>query len=345
MKKSIYSVLIVALLIVAYYHNCHLIGFQLIRPKGIRTFYSEWSLQRSINFYGKVMDQHDQPVNLVQVQVSIRGLTRDKRKVIKTDEKGVFEIRNQTGKYLFIKKIEKNGYEYMREKGKTSFQYGAYLEKDIFKPDKNNPVVFHMRKKEPPTLVIPSKFGWKPDSAIEEEIDLIRGEMYTGNIQRNFGRLAHADMKVKTALSKDKTHFKLTMVTPDHDSGIILSDQLLYVPPETGYQPRVDLAVPVSGEVKKHIYVKSRGGRVYSRIDTEVRAGQEEISISMKSWSNPNGIRNVDYDLESYIKELRRRDEENKQRGKELEERHKKYLEKKKKKEEEGKSWLWKLFH
>jgi len=59
-------------------------------------------------------------------------------------------------------------------------------------------------------------------------------------------------------------------------------------------------------------------------LDVEIRPRKDVVFVSINSWANPNGSRNVDYDDEVYGRETHRKNEERKQRRIE---RGKKWLE------------------
>ena len=47
-------------------------------------------------------------------------------------------------------------------------------------------------------------------------------------------------------------------------------------------------------------YIKARGGNLYARIDANIMVFPERLFFSMKTWANPRGERNLDYDDKIY---------------------------------------------
>ena len=110
-----------------------------------------------IDFYGRVLDQNDKPAPNVTVTVLLDTVSPDpatffsarKDIQVKTDEQGFFEYHG-FGEKIFVSVHSQEGYERTTGLNPSEFQYGgapgAVFTKHI--PDKNNPVVFRVRKKE-----------------------------------------------------------------------------------------------------------------------------------------------------------------------------------------------------
>ena len=131
-----------------------------------------------VAFYGKVVDQHDQPVQGVKVSIRLsgwnrgflrggRGLQNRMEFIRHTDAKGRFGIENQDGTSLGIGRdsFHKEGYinPIHLPKGGGSFFYGGYyLEDEKHHPDPDQPVVYRMWKRsaDPPRRLIKRKSGY-----------------------------------------------------------------------------------------------------------------------------------------------------------------------------------------
>lgn len=287
-----------------------------------------------IDFYGSVVDQNNEPVEDAKVIVNIVyynplaswsfGM---KDVTLTTDKKGRFELRNEKGHEIMIGDITKKGYEFTYiSNPKTSFGYSAISSHPIISPDPSNPVIFTMRKKEPATLVIPFEFGFGVGTEKkfeEKEVDLVQGQSYRPGYLAKYSKSSHIDLLVKAEITEDKTNYRITFTTPDADSGITEKEVLLYMVPENGYESIKTITLPVESESQKHLYVKSRQGGVYARLDLKIKATKGGFSVNIKSWANPTGSRNVDYDPDMFSKELDRRMEEDKRKAIEREERKK----------------------
>ena len=104
----------------------------------------EWKMP--INFYGKVVDENDQPVVGAIITLRWTDLSPDgsSSEDILSDSSGRFSLTGKQGKRLVIDNIEKDGYHLSKTQNDFSYVYAAFFE-DIFheaEPDK--PVMFRM---------------------------------------------------------------------------------------------------------------------------------------------------------------------------------------------------------
>ncbi len=112
--------------------------------------------------FGKVIDQNSQPVAGATMHALVYGSLDNKAQpaaklVAQTNAEGLFEL-NSTGVRLDILAIKKTGYEFSAERKKDlSFVFAGLPAKELFVPDPANPVVFTIRKKNDPALLVRSK--------------------------------------------------------------------------------------------------------------------------------------------------------------------------------------------
>lgn len=167
-----------------------------IRIQRIKEFMQ--SMDKPVFFYGKVIDDNGSPVSDVLITVGVHQSAGIKKIRVSTNSAGLFEIDNEIGYKIFIKNLEKAGYEYDI---KVSDTENSYEYDGTFVPDRNNPVVFKVRKKLPPTVVVPGKISvvFTPKKKIKYyEVDLV--EMIDDkpyDLQRYHGNHAHADLKAR----------------------------------------------------------------------------------------------------------------------------------------------------
>ena len=101
---------------------------------------------RNVKFYGTVLDLDEKPVAGANVIYEKNSILHWKGKAV-TDKDGHFKIHAGIGRFLYIKDIVLQGYEFSRTKNnQTSFDYRSWY-RDRHRPDKTKPVVFHLRKK------------------------------------------------------------------------------------------------------------------------------------------------------------------------------------------------------
>jgi hypothetical protein len=102
-------------------------------------------VNRSIEFYGKAVDENGLPVNGISVQFDgiafpeIHFSTN-----VLSDAKGVFKLAGVTGEALRVH-VSNGAYYEVTGANQNNFDYTS---PKGFNPDSNNPVIFHLRKKE-----------------------------------------------------------------------------------------------------------------------------------------------------------------------------------------------------
>ena len=130
--------------------------------------FSSWNDQ--IDFYGKVVDQHDRPVEGVKVLIEVTGWNRQFVEQLKTlgksreqkegklvrysDANGRFTVEKQDGDGLVIDEhsFHKDGYiePIFHWYSSSRFSYGSfYHEDEKHHPDPDDPVVYHIWKRLP----------------------------------------------------------------------------------------------------------------------------------------------------------------------------------------------------
>lgn len=260
-------------------------------------------MDRPIHFYGRVIDHTNSPVEGIEVmiQVSYSGGVKDLK--VTTDINGLFEISNVTGNGWLITDFKKRGFEFITSVNKVE---RGHENDGSFIANKDYPVTYTVRKKEPPTLVLQGEFPIVFANKIPYyEIDLIkldgRKKGYLGHYE---SKNLHIDLMAKAVYSEADSSYTITIEEQDANSGIIALDEMLYVPPKSGYQKTYQITVPINSKAKKYLYIKGRAGLIYSRLDTTFKARTEEAVMVVVGWTNPNGERNVDFDEELYSQYL-----------------------------------------
>lgn len=223
------------------------------------------SMDRPVEFYGQVIDSNGNPVFQAAININITTAIGVKKIVVSTNENGMFEVKNEKGSSVFIDKISRTGYDYSRKYSGTKIDYSN---DGSFMPDKNKPVVFKMRKKEPPTLIIPGDISVVfAKNVTNYEVDLVEmADEKPFGLSKYHGTSAHIDLKTRIEYSGTTDSYLYVFETPDPDSGIIEMNEMLYVPPEKIYKTPYKITVPNGKKVETYLYVKSRGGNVYSRL-------------------------------------------------------------------------------
>ena len=281
--------------------------------------------QTELRFYGKVIDQFNEPVADANVNLGIRYFNPAKGEQVKTvqintDSSGLFDLTD-FGSDVYIRTIEKDGYEFSDDKNnRLGFEYLQSVAVP-FVPNAANPVVFHMRKKGQPAYLLcySHKLKFLPSKPEEHYIDLITGRLFsTDEFERmtalhhsfqislndsnelgNHPIVPHADFKIKCNLSEDQSSYELLFTVLDTNSGVIAGNELLYEAPAQGYksEAKIDINLAESSEkIRKYLYIKVREGQIYSRLDLPFAVRPDVLRVHLYSWTNPDGSRNLEYD-------------------------------------------------
>lgn len=265
-----------------------------------------------IRFYGKVLDQDDRPVEgaeitlqITQFNPLIRGwLTSVKEIHVKTDLQGCFLVDNENGRSLYVKDVQREGYEFsLKQNPDRLYEYSGSSRS--FASVKNNPAVFHVRRKRMTTFLLEQKyleFQVPPaKSGLTIGYDFVRRhETREGDRPvYNPARFVN-DLQLKATFNVTDAGWTVTLSSGTPTGGIIVSDQLLYEAPETGYQPDYTFTAEDRKPGKaRYIYLRSREPVIYTRIEIEdIRAFERFFNLSGKSVTNPYGDRNLEQEAD-----------------------------------------------
>lgn len=250
------------------------------------------------DFYGKVVDQGDQPVPDAKVKLSVRqwyvqsldNLNAEGRSILYeklSDKDGFFNLSEGTGDTLTVESVEKDGYQLS---AKTSRSYGAAT-------SPGSPVIFKMWKRGPKeTLITGQKvFGIIPDGRVYT-LDLLQGKKIEGDRAEGDLRISIVRPADATPQGKYQWSYKLEGV----QGGLIeTDDEFMYLAPENGYEPKFATDLAPADEAwtplaKKQFFFRSRYGRIFGRMQVEVNAIYNDKSALEVNYAvNPAGSRNL----------------------------------------------------
>ncbi len=272
-----------------------------------------------IEFYGRVIDQTGMPVSGAKVVLRMRseevsmavlwkkGLRDVKTKefMLLSDDEGFFSLIGIRGSILHIDALEKEGYIHPKKYG--SFGYGKYVG-EIHHPDKNNPVIFQMRKKGETEPLIREETKVRPTTDNREFFtDLIRG---TSSAELTDGSDLIIRMEAEEPGEDNRYNWSISIRAVD--GGLIETDDaFIYQAPENGYQDSIELSFDKEAfrwarRVDKKVYLKSRNGQVYAGLKLRIYAYHNGTGfLRIDSIINPNGSRNLEYDPAKRIRARR----------------------------------------
>ncbi len=254
-----------------------------------------------ITFYGKVVDQNNQPVSNVKVRLEVRvgyftspttGMERWDPVSLETESDGNFVLSNTNGGFLQFTSIEKEGYKLAPSQVKANFMFYPRQ----FNPDPANPVVFKMWKiagKEP--LAGAAWHGNIACDGTTNRFDLNTGKPNAG------GNLEIMCKRVPVVSAPHgHGHFDLTFEVTVIGGGIQpTDDEFTYRAPENQYAPTFTVDQKADApkwrpDVNQEFYIKTSDGR-YGRLHVDWDAWQTPPThLEWDCSINPSGSRNLE---------------------------------------------------
>jgi hypothetical protein len=255
----------------------------------------DYDWKQPINFYGRVVDENNQPVagataGFEWTDLSQKGTSKA---TAISDETGFFSLTDRQGKRLVVD-VAKDGYYSGGNSRNAAFEY-ANPGDGLFTPDSANPVVFHLRKKgEAAQLIHGLKlFGSRVDGTLSY-VDLTTAKN---------GRTPPGDLTVQCTRSErnadKKFDWTFTLGVPG--GGLIKStDEFMFLAPDSGYQPTFQISHRINdpdwtGQEKHKFFIKSQDGRHYARIEITIMPDYNQNAAYDVEWFlNPNGSPNLE---------------------------------------------------
>lgn len=273
----------------------------------------EQAREKEVEFWGKVIDQHNEPVTGVTVTATVTTHQilppnyKPQPTTIysaTTDAAGLFYIKARAGRGFTIETMERLGYilspELQKRRGNLfGFNYDQ-LDPTSFRPDHGAPVVFHMWKVGAPALLI----AHEEDTRIPYDGTAVNYDLLTGRKTASGGDIRVTLIRSPQKIQWGQRNFEWTATIEAVDGGLVESaDEFMYLAPEDGYQPKVMVHMRPddpkwTDEKAVEFYLKSRGGKNYGRVRLEFMTGSDKptTGFSFRSCINPNGSRNLEYD-------------------------------------------------
>jgi len=265
-----------------------------------------------VRFWGRVLDQNSDPVEGATIKASVTTLRMIKVEggyreftilTAQSAADGTFMLDGADGFSLSIRQLSKDGYVLpsayqagTRWGGATYF----YCYKSIdgmeiaFRPDPSRPMIFHLwklKKPEPVAIIDMSRGG--PEFKV--------GAPPTPELFTN--------MTVTDVGTAQAPQWEVTVSGIKSDDGVVKadpSDLFMFQAPASGYTHSIKFKYGMKGTdaikgeegAPVRFYVRSKGGRWYSAEECAFFApkGDGTIIPKIRSWTNPNGSRNLEHD-------------------------------------------------
>jgi len=245
-----------------------------------------------INFFGRVVDENEQPVPSAKVELSWTDLSQagSSQAQTTTDAQGFFSLLNQTGRHLEVR-VSKDGY-YTPKRQQISFDYAAFWEADYHVPDPNNPVLFHIRKKNQGEALRSGEIRpTMPADGTPMRFDLLNGGRLSPDGQLEIAAVTNTEKYPPKIFN-----WRATILVPG--GGLIEHNaEFPFEAPEDGYQPSVGFDMPTNAPdwkplIEKSYFIEFGSPPRYGRIQVQINGGSQKASVSY--WVNPSGSRNLE---------------------------------------------------
>jgi len=255
----------------------------------------QYDWKQPINFYGRVVDENAKPVASANAHFKWTDLSANgtSEADVISDENGLFSLINRTGKRMSVT-VGKDGY-YSPRSEFMSFEYANPAD-GLFTPDRNTPVIFHLRKKGIGADLITSQYGLASDFQIHIprdgtpiKVDLMQRK--TGDS----GQIQITESKPEYRAWKSATNWWFRLEIPD--GGLIeQNDEFPFTAPMEGYQPAIEYDFQQGQNwaltLKTNFYIKFGNPPRYGRLQLET--GIDYGGAILNYAINPDGSRNLE---------------------------------------------------
>jgi len=262
-----------------------------------------------IEFYGRVVDQYGKSIEGATISIDVGQATLTPKPPLElsviSNSEGKFGIDPKKdaikGSMFSVKAIEKDGYEVDFSRGERDFDCRKN-NPHRFMANKNAPVVFHMRKKHLMPVFLFKEMRLEFECRIIDAskplgFDFIRRHRIRDRNNLIYdGEPVTCDLRVEATFSTNDAAWAVVLSPGNTNGGIIVSEQLLYEAPDSGYQADYTFTPEDRKPVKaKYVYLKSREPAIYTRLEIEhINANKEFFRLSGKAVTNPYGDRNLE---------------------------------------------------
>ena len=259
-----------------------------------------------IEFYGKVIDQDDNPIPGVRVKIGVRwtqelslpGTSKDvfNRFEVLSDDQGLFKLTDTKGSLLGIDALEKEGYESAPSATRQSYWYWAITADRKYTPDSHRPEIFRLWKKRGAEHLLEKS---KSVSVLADGAP-VSFDLHTGEKIGAGGDLRVTMARTPQQIEHGQKGFEWTVTAAVEGGGLIETKaEQPYYAPESGYEPRFEFHMSANdpqwaANVARVFFLKLKDGN-YGRITLEFYPGFYQAGVSFHSFINPTGSRNLEY--------------------------------------------------
>ena len=254
-------------------------------------FLQDYSVMSPIDFYGLLLDQDGNPVPDAKVPYMISLPLGYRIYSCRTQADGRFEIHRGKGLMLDIQDISVKGYEYHGYQNNTKFDYQTCMTKHHV-PDKDNPVVFHIRKKNPERVYL-YVLGDDIKMMLDKRIP-VRGydlAHHTGGLHNELwnGCRLFCDLEMSGEFDEEARQWTVTFTAHGENAGLLpITDKKLYEAPADGYRKSVMMHLAEKealdenrqGPITLYMYARLRDPGYYARLEICCLRSGNRVSTS-----------------------------------------------------------------
>ena len=244
--------------------------------------------QAPIVYFGKVVDESNQPISDVRVSYGGNSLNDSREEVyntgiVTTDERGIFKIDGVRGINLMVQLSHPNYYAYTENS--TGFDKRSIPRTGYFSDSEEKAELFRMHSKGHPVPLIAWGGGFHaPNDGTVANFPL------RGNTRAEI--LGQLQIQGWSGLRSDANPYDWKVQLDLPNGGIAETTNYFdFVAPETGYTNSLDVEVSGSEMTRKTYFLKLPAG--YIRFKLEVIMGKD-MFVSGDYFFNPDGSRNLE---------------------------------------------------
>jgi hypothetical protein len=257
-----------------------------------------------IRFYGKLIDQHDNPVPGAAVHfqwVNLQSSEGIEEADTITDAEGRFSLEGKRGKNLGVRIFKDGYYDVSPDENQLNFEYANPAERTFYEPDPNDPVMFRIRTKGEMEALIRNEVRFElRGPGVMATVDLL-----TGNVSPSNGQLQVTVWKPTITTQQINTgkvfpYDWRVQIRMNHGGLAEHTDAFPFTAPESGYVPQHDENLHAANgaspgtTIDKRFYFYFGQPPKYGRL--HFRTDGDRPYVSIQYWLNPSGSRNLEHD-------------------------------------------------
>ena len=251
---------------------------------------------KALDFYGKVIDQHGDPIPGVKVKAGVGRIIS----LVESGGEKYYTETDSAGKFRFIGihgagvgfLLSKDGYSYSQRQPASSRPKN-------YVPDQDNPMVFIMWKLQGAERLVHTALDSRvPYDGQTAAFDLIAGcKSDSGDLRITLTRIP---MQVRRGIDR----FDWTVQIQVAGGGLVeTTDMYPYEAPAGGYQPSFDFSEEKAApnwtqRLTKTFYFQNTKGN-FGRVTIDLTADSERpqgTGVTIEAWLNPSGSRDLEFD-------------------------------------------------